>query len=530
MKSLNVKDGTLLSLLTPRKASISSDDEDQEGEGGGVPLTPQPRPGDKAQNTVNYQEHNASGGGVSLSASRLKDKPSCIWSAEPKSAKSVTFFGTDTIGANEHNHDYNSSDEEAQAAAPSLKTATTSSETQGLSPHSVSTDGNNAYTPHSKIWNSEDAKRFVKTVPVGFAPRPVSRPGLTNEPPPSFDLGNKVSNLVGHVITNAGHVTPGSVKSTGTGAIPSPSKSADVFQRKPVPVALGASSTFIHRGNGHYKNSSLATTVSGVNSPMARSSIVHRDSLGSFTGLSPGQLQKRPELHNNVGLQQIIEQTREAFAQLPLSQQNTQPTTFDYGGLKSEMLNYLTGGFTTLPAVDIALSQECEPFIENALRARPSSYPVLKIEELPYEAKVSDIIAFVGGNAKILNDADEPVHVMMERITAKTGSAYVEFYDFESAIKVVDKHHQAKAHGKPIRISTRIVSVSISSQDALLKDLFPYARQVTWVGGQPRIDVPPQEFKGFVTEEELISLCKNVEFPQRVSFPSSSPNKTLSAS
>ena len=246
---------------------------------------------------------------------------------------------------------------------------------------------------------------------------------------------------------------------------------------------------------------------------------MQRNSFGSTTNVSPGQLQHRSGLHGDTDLQELIYETRLAFEKISLPQQRTQPKAFDMAQPASDMLNFLTNGFNTRPPIDVAMSTTHEPFIQSAIMSKPSNNPVVKIDDLPYEAKVSDIIAFVGGNAKILNDADEPVHIMMERITTKTGAAYVEFYEYESAIKVVDKHRLAKAHGKPVRINTRIVTVAMTSQDALLKDLFPYAREVEWMKGQPVFQVAPEVFKGFVTEEELISLVKNVEFPHRVSLP-----------
>lgn len=126
-----------------------------------------------------------------------------------------------------------------------------------------------------------------------------------------------------------------------------------------------------------------------------------------------------------------------------------------------------------------------------------------KIEDLPYEVKISDIIAFVGGTAKILNDKEEPIHIMMERITTKTGAAYVEFYDTRSAHAIIDKHNDARTNGRPLRINQRIVTVTMSSNDALLKDLFPAARDINaWRLGQP--EVPALViWKGFVSYKEL---------------------------
>lgn len=205
------------------------------------------------------------------------------------------------------------------------------------------------------------------------------------------------------------------------------------------------------------------------------------------------------------------------FEKMHLTKINTTPSSFClHFGPASETLDWLTQRFTQRPPMDVAFDKRYEPFVQRALERRQPPAAVLKIEDLPYEVKHSDIIAFIGGTAKILNDKEEPIHIMMERITTKTGAAYVEFYDTRSAHAIVDKHNTARTNGRPLRINQRIVTVTMSSNDALLKDLFPATRDITWRLGQP--EVPPGVvWKGFVSEEELIGLVKNVEFPARVS-------------
>jgi RNA recognition motif-containing protein len=206
------------------------------------------------------------------------------------------------------------------------------------------------------------------------------------------------------------------------------------------------------------------------------------------------------------------------FEKLGLPKVLTPPNTFTLlNGPASETFNYLTQHGRQRPPMDIAFQGRYEPFVQRALERRPLCAAILKIDDLPYEVKNSDIVAYIGGTAKILNDNEEPIHIMMERITTKTGAAYIEFYDARSAYKVVEKHNNARTQGKPIRIQNRMVTASISSHDALMQDLFPCARGVTWRNGEPYVQ-PGNTFKGFVSEEELIGLVKNIEFPGRVSF------------
>jgi hypothetical protein len=131
------------------------------------------------------------------------------------------------------------------------------------------------------------------------------------------------------------------------------------------------------------------------------------------------------------------------------------------------------------------------------------------------------VIAFLGRNTRILNDTDEPVHIIMERVTSKTMDAYVEFISLEEAMKSVERHQNNLAHGRLSRLGDRPVEVELSSQGNLMKDLFPLAAGVTWNGASPQFkpyshNEPWENFKGFISEEEMTMLVKHVEVPHRV--------------
>lgn len=139
----------------------------------------------------------------------------------------------------------------------------------------------------------------------------------------------------------------------------------------------------------------------------------------------------------------------------------------------------------------------------------------------------SEIIAVLGRNSRILNDTEEPVHIIMERVTGKTTDAYVEFHTLEDATKAVEKHQQNLSRGRVARIGQRPVEIELSSQSALMKDLFPSSRGVFWNGCNPQVlpdnaQEPWENFKGFVSNEEMTMLVKHVEVPHRVSL--SHPN------
>jgi hypothetical protein len=99
----------------------------------------------------------------------------------------------------------------------------------------------------------------------------------------------------------------------------------------------------------------------------------------------------------------------------------------------------------------------------------------------------------------------------MERVTSKTNDAYVEFMSMQAATTAVEKHQKSVASGRLSRLGDRPIEVELSSQAALMKDLFPLAKGVRWEGPVPIVlDDHPSEpwncFKGFVSDEEMVSL------------------------
>ena len=111
----------------------------------------------------------------------------------------------------------------------------------------------------------------------------------------------------------------------------------------------------------------------------------------------------------------------------------------------------------------------------------------------------------------------------MERVTSKTLDCYVEFVNFNEAVAAVNRFETNRTGGRGGRLGQRHVEVELSSQDALMKDLFPKAKNVVFRHGRP--DITPTDFSdpynsgfgGFISREEIVMLVKHVEAPQRVS-------------
>lgn len=116
----------------------------------------------------------------------------------------------------------------------------------------------------------------------------------------------------------------------------------------------------------------------------------------------------------------------------------------------------------------------------------------------------------------------------MERVTSKTLDCYVEFINLNEAVNAVDRFETNRTGGRGGRLGQRHVEVELSSQEALMKDLFPKAKNVKWHGSRPEViprdpnDIYNSGFQGFISSEELVMLVKHVEAPQRVSCNCSS--------
>lgn len=114
----------------------------------------------------------------------------------------------------------------------------------------------------------------------------------------------------------------------------------------------------------------------------------------------------------------------------------------------------------------------------------------------------------------------------MERVTSKTLDAYVEFVSFSEAANAVQRFDTNRIGGRGGRLGQRHVEVELSSQEELMKQLFPKAKNVEWHGCKPKIIARDENdrynsgFQGFVSREELVMLVKHVESPQRVSVSS----------
>ena len=116
------------------------------------------------------------------------------------------------------------------------------------------------------------------------------------------------------------------------------------------------------------------------------------------------------------------------------------------------------------------------------------------------------------------------IHIMMDRTSGKTLDAYVEFLSHMDAHSFVGRLMFAKEmEHRQLKVADRHITLEVSSQAALMKELFPKAKNVEWNGQVPVISEPGlalpfnSGFKCFISREELLTLAKHAETPQRVS-------------
>ena len=147
--------------------------------------------------------------------------------------------------------------------------------------------------------------------------------------------------------------------------------------------------------------------------------------------------------------------------------------------------------------------------------------------QIPYSLTKREVMVFLGRNAKVVTqDLGTPIHIIMDRSTGKTMDCWVEFFstgDAHAAVnKLIYRGHQLKLGSPPM---DRAVTLEVSTQEELMKQIFPRAKNVAWNGCSPFIlkSTEPYNsgFKSFLTGEEMVMLVRHAEQPHRVDFTSS---------
>lgn len=99
---------------------------------------------------------------------------------------------------------------------------------------------------------------------------------------------------------------------------------------------------------------------------------------------------------------------------------------------------------------------------------------------------------------------------------------YVEMTTSDAVVDQCQRYWETVTGGsnRPPRIGHRMITVEASSQDELMKDMFPRAKCVSWKNGEAIImendDPYSTGFTGYFTNEEMVGLVRHAEHPQRV--------------
>ncbi|KAF7587475.1 hypothetical protein BBP40_007196 [Aspergillus hancockii] len=163
---------------------------------------------------------------------------------------------------------------------------------------------------------------------------------------------------------------------------------------------------------------------------------------------------------------------------------------------------------------------------------QPPKWGVVKVSNIPYSVTKLEMKQFVGRQAKLLSpEKGCAIHIIMERSTAKTMDCYIEFENVTSAEETVKQINRVWETGHSPRLGSRRIEVELSSQDDLLKDLFPRAKCIKWEDSVPNklpnFDPYSTGFAGFFTSEEIVSAIRHAEIPHRSPFSVKCPQRTF---
>ncbi|KAI1101430.1 hypothetical protein F4804DRAFT_335266 [Jackrogersella minutella] len=195
---------------------------------------------------------------------------------------------------------------------------------------------------------------------------------------------------------------------------------------------------------------------------------------------------------------------------------------------RSQLLNQLTGG-EAKPTFNNLMHPYFSPFIEAYCFPEPTKFGVACVSNVPYNVSRSEILALFGATAKIPSDRLEPVHIIMDFTTGKTNNCYVEFETYQDALHATNRHRDISMNSRLPRIGTRVVDVTLVTHGALMKELFPNAYGVKWDTSPYEIttDAPHSwdNFRGFITNENLTMLCKHAESSGDTSYSKGCPER-----
>jgi len=159
---------------------------------------------------------------------------------------------------------------------------------------------------------------------------------------------------------------------------------------------------------------------------------------------------------------------------------------------------------------------------------------MLIISKVEYGLTKAEVIASIGESIPITNmppnSGSYAIHIMFDRQSAKSGDCYVEFPTASAATLVMNSRKNSWHMGKVFRnIGGRRVYLRMSSQEELMQEVFPRAKCVTWIGSEPIITPPNDDyssgFAGFITSEELVMTNRWANEPHKSKYTGTHPQR-----
>lgn len=165
---------------------------------------------------------------------------------------------------------------------------------------------------------------------------------------------------------------------------------------------------------------------------------------------------------------------------------------------------------------------DCVSYFRPLVRSSLKSVANICALQIPFSGTRHEIIQVCGLNAPWIPKHECPVHIMMERTTGRTLDCYVEFHSEKDAREVLHRIKKLSDSGRDPRMGKFVLDITLSSQDALLKAIFPKAKGIEWVKGWPReranrSQESSVQFDGFLSDEELRFLVRFANEAERVS-------------
>ncbi|RMD42584.1 hypothetical protein DV735_g2568, partial [Chaetothyriales sp. CBS 134920] len=165
------------------------------------------------------------------------------------------------------------------------------------------------------------------------------------------------------------------------------------------------------------------------------------------------------------------------------------------------------------------------PFLDLTRSVVLSNKPIISIKNIPYNITHCEIQQFVSDfvlpeyltHLSAPGTSSLPILIMMERCTGKTKDCFIEMPSPNVAAACIERVENLVMDGRPPRMAQRVVTVEMSCQGELMRELFPRAKNIRWdptTGSPIRLPVVNGYGGSFLTRAELKNVVRFAKRPQ----------------